>query len=168
MDFHHLVFALILWRFALGLLMGKFRQVLTELSAWDMPIYLFPDGNFSKCHGNLTNLVHALILRRSGSGLLMGKFHHFLTELSARNMIMAGYYHFTFLFHEEVRNYWYVTMRNFVLPWEMHLTWGENQLSIWSFPIFRSFQIWELSLLFKSSAPMRREVNMSVISLPFI
>ena len=26
----------------------------------------------------------------------MGKFHQFLTELPAHDMIMAGYYHFTF------------------------------------------------------------------------
>ena len=32
----------------LGLLMSKFRQFLTELSARDMPIFLFPDYNLSK------------------------------------------------------------------------------------------------------------------------
>ena len=31
-------------------------------------------------------------------GLLMGKFRQFLTELSACDTIMAGDYHFTFLF----------------------------------------------------------------------
>ena len=30
------------------LLMGKFRQICTELSAWDMPIFSFPDDNLSK------------------------------------------------------------------------------------------------------------------------
>ena len=39
------VCALILWRSGLGLLMGKFRQFLTELSARDMPIFSFPDNN---------------------------------------------------------------------------------------------------------------------------
>ena len=28
--------------------MGKFRQFLTELSAQDMPIFLFPDDNLNK------------------------------------------------------------------------------------------------------------------------
>ena len=42
------VCALILWRSGLGLLMGKFRQFLTELSARDTPIFSFPDNNFSK------------------------------------------------------------------------------------------------------------------------
>ena len=37
-----------LWRSGLGLLMGKFRQFLTELSARDVPIFSFPDDNFSK------------------------------------------------------------------------------------------------------------------------
>ena len=29
--------------------MGKFRQILMELSARDMPIFLFPDDNLSMC-----------------------------------------------------------------------------------------------------------------------
>ena len=33
----------------LGLLMGKFRQFLTELSVCHMSIFLFPDDNLSKC-----------------------------------------------------------------------------------------------------------------------
>ena len=37
----NLVCALILWRFALGLLMGKFHQFLTELSGWDTSIFSF-------------------------------------------------------------------------------------------------------------------------------
>ena len=41
----NLVCALILWRSGLGLLMGKFRQFLTELSAPDTPIFWFPDDN---------------------------------------------------------------------------------------------------------------------------
>ena len=34
--------------------MGKFRRILTELSAPDIPICLFPDDNLSKCQGILT------------------------------------------------------------------------------------------------------------------
>ena len=94
----NLVCALILWRSGMGLLVGKFHQILTELSARDMPIILFPDDNLSKYQGILTNLVHALIFRRSDLGLLMGKFRQFLMELSACDMIMAGYYSFTLLF----------------------------------------------------------------------
>ena len=49
MDFHQtLVCALMLWRSGLGLLMGKFRQIFTELSARDMPIFSFLDVNLSK------------------------------------------------------------------------------------------------------------------------
>ena len=48
MDFlPNLVCALILRRSGLGLLMGKFRQFLTELSARDTPIFSFPDDNLS-------------------------------------------------------------------------------------------------------------------------
>ena len=56
------------------LLIGKFRQIFTELSARDTPIFSFPDDNLSKLQGILTNLLYALILRRSVLGLLMGKF----------------------------------------------------------------------------------------------
>ena len=44
----NLVCALILWRSGFGLLMCKFHQFLTELSARDTPIFLFPDYNLSK------------------------------------------------------------------------------------------------------------------------
>ena len=36
--------------------MGKFRQIVTELSARDMPIFSFPDDNLCKCQGILTKL----------------------------------------------------------------------------------------------------------------
>ena len=63
--------------------MGKFRQILTELSARETHVFSCPDDNLSKY------LVHAL--RRSGFGLLMGELRQCLIELSARDMIMAGY-----------------------------------------------------------------------------
>ena len=81
----------------LGIVNG---QILTELSARDMPIFSFLDDNLCKCQGIFTNLVHALILRRSGVGLLMDKFRQCLTELSVRDTIMAGYYSLTFLFNQ--------------------------------------------------------------------
>ena len=48
-------FALIMWRSGLGLLMGKFPPILTELSARDMPKFSFPDENLSKYQGISTN-----------------------------------------------------------------------------------------------------------------
>ena len=36
--------------------MGKFRQILMELSAGDTPIFSIPDDNLSKCQGILTKL----------------------------------------------------------------------------------------------------------------
>ena len=38
MDFHQIWYVHLLWRFGFGLLIGKFRQYLTELSACDMII----------------------------------------------------------------------------------------------------------------------------------
>ena len=44
----NLLYASTLRRSGLGSLMGKFRQIFTELSAWDTPIFSFPDDNLSK------------------------------------------------------------------------------------------------------------------------
>ena len=52
----NLVCALILWRSGLGLLLGKFRQFLTELSARDTPIFSFLDDNLSKLQWIFTKL----------------------------------------------------------------------------------------------------------------
>ena len=48
--------AVILWRSGLGLLMGKFSQFLTELSARERFIFSFPDASFSKYQWNFTKL----------------------------------------------------------------------------------------------------------------
>ena len=81
----NLVCALILWKSGLGLLMGKFRQFLAELSARDTPNFRFWTITWVNNKGFSPNLVCALILLRSGLGLLMGKFDQFLMELSARD-----------------------------------------------------------------------------------
>ena len=52
----NLVCALILWRSGLGLLMGKFRQFLPDLSARHTPIFSFPDDNLSKRQRIFTKL----------------------------------------------------------------------------------------------------------------
>ena len=52
----NLVCALLLWRSGLGLLLGKFCQFLTQLSARDAPIFSFPDGNLSKRQWIFTKL----------------------------------------------------------------------------------------------------------------
>ena len=78
--------ALILWRSGLGLLMGKFRQFLIELSARATdPYFHFWMITLVNIDGFSPNLVCALILWRSTLGLLMGKVRYFLTELSARD-----------------------------------------------------------------------------------
>ena len=101
----NLVCAWILWRSGLGLLMGKFHQILMELSARDMPIFSFSDDYLSKSQGILTKLGTCIDLKEICLGLLMGKFCQCLTELSACDTIMAGYYSLTFLFPEN--RLWY-------------------------------------------------------------
>ena len=65
--------------------MGKFRQIFTELSARDTPIFSFPGDNFSNNKGFSPNLLYVLTVRRSGLELLIGKFRQIFTELSARD-----------------------------------------------------------------------------------
>ena len=92
----NLVCALILWRSDLGLLMGKFHHFLTELSARNTAVFWFQDNNLSKSEWIFTTLDMCIDME-IWFGLLMDKFHQFLTELSACDMMMAGYYGFTFL-----------------------------------------------------------------------
>ena len=67
-----MVCALIFWRSGLGLLTGKFRQILKELSARDMPIFLFPNDNLSKHKGILTEVGTLFVLRFYGPVNPMG------------------------------------------------------------------------------------------------
>ena len=64
--------------------MSKFRQIFTELSAQDMPIFSFQDDNLSKKEGILTKLAICIDIKKIWFGILMGKFHLIFTELSAR------------------------------------------------------------------------------------
>ena len=53
-----------------------------------MPIFSFPDDNFSKHQWIFTKLgmcIDTVAVQRSGLGLLMGKFRQMLTKLSARD-----------------------------------------------------------------------------------
>ena len=63
--------------------MGKFRQFLTELSAWDTSIFLFPDYNLSSKQGIFTKLAICIDIKEIWFGLLMGKFRKMFIELSA-------------------------------------------------------------------------------------
>ena len=92
----NLVCALTLWRSGSGLQMGKFRRILKELSVRDMSYFHFRMITWVNINVFSPNLAFALILWRSSLGLLMGNFVKFW-QLSARDMIMVGYYHFTFL-----------------------------------------------------------------------
>ena len=71
-------------RICFGLLIGKFCQLLTELSAPNTSIFLFPDDNLN-VNGLSQNLVCALRLCKSALGSLIGKLRLFLAELSAHD-----------------------------------------------------------------------------------
>ena len=52
--------------------MGKFRQILTELSARDTPIFSFPDDNLYKCQGILTKLGTCIDIKEIWFGIANG------------------------------------------------------------------------------------------------
>ena len=49
--------------------MGKFRQILMELYARDMPIFSFPDDNLCKCQGILTKLGTCINIKEIWFGI---------------------------------------------------------------------------------------------------
>ena len=53
--------------------MGKFPQILTELSARDTPIFLFPDDNLCKCQGILTKLGTCINIKEIWFGIVNGQ-----------------------------------------------------------------------------------------------
>ena len=81
----------------LGLLMGKFRQILTELPARDMPIFSFTDNNLSKRQWIFTKLGMCINMKEIWFWIANGQISSTFDKLSARDMIMAGYYSLTFL-----------------------------------------------------------------------
>ena len=77
--------------------MGKFCQTLTELSAGDTPIFLFPEDNLSKCQGILTKLGTCIDIKEIRFGIANEQISSIFAKLSACNLIMIGYYRFTFI-----------------------------------------------------------------------
>ena len=63
------VYALILWRYGFGLLMGKFHLLLTKLSARDTPIFSFLDDNLCKCQRILTKLGTCIDIKEIWFGI---------------------------------------------------------------------------------------------------
>ena len=53
--------------------MGKFCQILAELSARDMPIFSFPDDNLSKSQGILTKLGTFIDMKEIWFGIANGQ-----------------------------------------------------------------------------------------------
>ena len=53
--------------------MGKCCQILKELSAQDMPIFLFLDDNLCKCQGILTKLGTCIHIKEIWFGIANGQ-----------------------------------------------------------------------------------------------
>ena len=76
--------------------MGNFRQILTDVSARDTPIFSFPNVNFSK--EILTKLGTSIDMKEIWFGIANGQISSMFDRvIFPRNTIMAGYYSLTFL-----------------------------------------------------------------------
>ena len=53
--------------------MGKFHQILTELSARDTPNFSFPSNNLNKCQGILTKLGTCIDIKDIWFGIANGQ-----------------------------------------------------------------------------------------------
>ena len=53
--------------------MGKFRHILTELSAQDRHMFSFPDDNLSKCQWILTKLATGIDIKEIWFGIANGQ-----------------------------------------------------------------------------------------------
>ena len=53
--------------------MGKFRQIFTELSARDTPIFSFPECNLSKYQGIFTKLAICIDIKEIWFGIANGQ-----------------------------------------------------------------------------------------------
>ena len=68
---------MILWKSDLGLLMGKFCQFLTELSAFDTSDFPFMDDNLSNYQSSFTKLVKCIDTVEISSLLIGTNFVNF-------------------------------------------------------------------------------------------
>ena len=73
------------------LLMGKFHQIFTELSAQDTPIFSFPDDNLSKQQRILTKLAICIDLKEICFGIANGQI---LTNFFSYLPETRPYFHF--------------------------------------------------------------------------
>ena len=93
--------ALILWRSDLKLLMDKFHQFLTELTGHHTSVFSFQDNNLSKSQQIFTKLDICIDIVEILFWITIGYISSILEKLSPHDTIIAGYYHFTFLFSIE-------------------------------------------------------------------
>ena len=100
----NLVWTLVLWRSGLGLLMGKFRQFLTEFFTSNISVFLFPDHNLSKSRWIFTKFGMCIDIVEIWFEIANGQTFINFWQLSACDTIMVRHYCFTFVF---VKKYWF-------------------------------------------------------------
>ena len=102
----NLVCALILWRIALVLLMGKFCQIVAEVSSRDTPIFSFPDDNLSKYQGILTKLGTCIDMKEIWFGIANWQSSSMSDRVICPRHDNGGYYSLTFLLFKFVTFYY--------------------------------------------------------------
>ena len=76
----------------MGLLMGKFHQFLTEVSARDSSVFSFPDNNFSKYQQIFTKLGFCIDIVEICFGIAVRRsFYNFL-----QNYLLATHQYLSF------------------------------------------------------------------------
>ena len=82
--------ALIFWISAFTLLKGKFRPLLTDLSASSASVFFFQDNNLSKSQWIFTKFYMCIYIVEICFGITHWQISSFLTDFSAHDIIMAG------------------------------------------------------------------------------
>ena len=104
----NLVCALILWSSGLGLLLGKFRQTLTEISARDTPIFSFPNDKLSRYQGILTKLGTCIDTKEIWVGIANGQISSIFDRVNCPRHD-NGWVLWFYVFHHEntpIQIYW--------------------------------------------------------------
>ena len=72
--------------------MGKFRQILTQLSARDTHIFSFPDDNLCKCQGILTKLGTCFDIKEIWFGIANNQILSMFDRVICPQHDNVGYY----------------------------------------------------------------------------
>ena len=74
--------------------MGKFSEILKELSARDTPIFTFRDDNLSKCQGILTKLGTCIHIKEIWFGIANGQISSIFAKSYLWRVIIVLHFYY--------------------------------------------------------------------------